>query len=389
MPSFDVIVVGGGLVGASFALALERADVAVALVETHPAPAAPADTSWDSRIYTVSPGNVEWLIERGLWPRAAEERAVRVERMSIFGDRSGARLEFSAYDAGLRELAWVLENRLLHAELWKALNAASHLTLFCPARCAALEWEREHAVLTLADGRALTAKLIVGADGIDSWVRERAGIGSRVDPYRQRGVVANFATARPHESTAFQWFREDGVLALLPLPGHRVSMVWSAPDERALELLALSSDSLAQEVEQAAGGIVGKLEPLTGAAAFTLTRQHVERLVEPRAALIGDAAHNIHPLAGQGVNLGFRDARELASVLAGRGAQRDCGDYHLLRRYERARKEDILALEFTTHGLEKLFEARAVWMAAFRNLGLSLVDAQPIVKNALVRRAIA
>jgi ubiquinone biosynthesis UbiH/UbiF/VisC/COQ6 family hydroxylase len=188
---------------------------------------------------------------------------------------------------------------------------------------------------------------------------------------------------------AFQWFRPDGVLALLPLPGDRVSMVWSAAQAWGRELLGASEEMLARLVEDATGGALGALRVITGAVGFPLRRQRVERLVEPRVALVGDAAHSVHPLAGQGVNLGFRDARELVRVLGDRGAQNDCGDYWLLRRYERARREDIAALELTTHGLEKLFASPAVSMAALRNIGLSLVNAVPFVKNALVRRAAA
>jgi ubiquinone biosynthesis UbiH/UbiF/VisC/COQ6 family hydroxylase len=389
MQSFDVVIVGGGLVGASFALALADAAVSVAVVEPQARGTEPDDDNWDSRVYAVSPGNAQWLHELGIWQRVPPARAQRIERMRIFGDRAPARIEFSAYDAGLRELAWIIENRRLQSTLRNALEAAPHVTLVSPAHCAELLWQQEAAVLTLRDGQALHARLIVGADGTDSWVRERMGVAASTHDYPQVGVVANFATAQPHDATAFQWFRSDGVLALLPLPGNRVSMVWSAVEERARELLAAPEAVLASEVAEASAGALGALSVITPAAAFPLRRQRVETLVEPRAALIGDAAHNVHPLAGQGVNLGFRDARELASVLRGRGVQRDCGDYALLRRYERARREDIAALDFTTHGLEKLFGSQAVWMAGLRNWGLTLVDAQPLLKNALVRRAAA
>lgn len=371
------------------ALALGEADVTVALVDPQGPPARLAPDSWDGRVYAISPGNAAWLETLGVWGPLPEQRMARVDLMRIFGDRPPARLEFSAYDAGLRELAWIVENNLLQVELWSALEKAGHAALFCRARCAAITRERDHAALTLTDGQTLTARLIVGADGADSWIREEAGIACKSHPYAQTGVVANFACERPHEGTAFQWFRADGVLALLPLPGERVSMVWSAPDERARELLTASGEVLVRNVEEASGLILGKLQLVTPPVGFPLRRQRVERLVEPRVALIGDAAHNVHPLAGQGVNLGFRDARELAAVLAGRGARSDCGDYGLLRRYERARKEDIAALELTTDGLEKLFSSRAVWVAGLRNLGLSLVDSQLPLKNMLVRHAVA
>jgi ubiquinone biosynthesis UbiH/UbiF/VisC/COQ6 family hydroxylase len=389
MQTFDVVVIGAGIVGAAFALGLERTGLSVALVEPHPPASVPERDDWDNRVYTVSPGNVEWLERLGVWQRLPEHRLTRVERMLIYGEPGPAALTFSAYDAGLRELAWTAESRELQAALWSALEEAGHVTLHPRTRPRDISWDREHARLLLEDGAELTGRLIVAADGADSWVRERAGIQATTREYRQVGVVANFECQAPHEGAAFQWFLPEGVLALLPLAGNCVSMVWSAQDAWARELLEASPERLSEEVARAGGGILGRLRPLGRAAGFPLKLQHVPRLVEPRVALIGDAAHNIHPLAGQGVNLGLRDARELAEVLTARGAQRDCGDYRLLRQYERARKEDIAALELTTDGLEKLFSVPGVWIARLRNLGLAFVDAQPPLKNGLTRRAAA
>ena len=389
MQSFDVIVVGAGIVGAALALALRDADLTVAVIEPS-APRLPDRAAgWDSRVYTFSPGNVAWLETLAVWSKLPSERATRVETMEIFGDRAGARLEFSAYEAGMRELAWVAESRELQFALWQALESASHVTLQRGARCSDVAWERDAAHLRLDDGSELAARLVVGADGGDSWVRARAGIAVTTHDYHQLGVVANFEAERPHRGVAYQWFTGADVLALLPLPDRLVSMVWSAPESRARELLAMAPEALTAEVERASAEALGRLRVITPAAAFPLKRQHVARLVQPRVALVGDAAHNIHPLAGQGVNLGLRDARELARVLASRGPHRDCGDHSLLRRYERARREDIAALELTTDGLEKLFNTSAVWLAGLRNFGLSLTDAQGPIKTALARRAAA
>lgn len=389
METVDVVVVGGALVGASFALALASAEVQVALVEPQPPSTSAADGMWDSRVYALSPGNAEWLASLGIWNHLTAERLAQVETMEVFGDRAAHRLRFTAYDAGLRQLAWIVENRVLQTALWQAVCASPHIRIYPGGVCEALVREREAAVLTLGHGERLRARLIVGADGPTSWVRRSAGITANVDEYGENAVVANFSTTRHHAETAFQWFRSDGVLALLPLPGERVSMVWSAPREHARALLQFDDAGLASAVETASSGVVGRLNTITPAAAFPLRRQHVQRLVAPRVALVGDAAHVIHPLAGQGVNLGMRDARTLAEVIATRGAQTDCGDYHLLRRYERARREDIAELEWTTHGLEKLFAQRAVWMAELRNKGLSLVDGLALLKNALVKHAVA
>jgi ubiquinone biosynthesis UbiH/UbiF/VisC/COQ6 family hydroxylase len=389
MQAFDVIVSGAGIVGAAFALGLARANVRVAVIEPQPPRAPASESAWDTRVYTVSPGNAEWLATLQAWQRMPAERLTRVETMQIYGDRAPGRLEFSAYEAGMRELAWVAESRELQRALWHSLEEASHVTLFAGARCADIAWARDEARVTLEDGSGLSARLVVGADGADSWVRQRAGIDVTTHDYGQLGVVANFETERGHGGVAYQWFTGEGVLAFLPLPGNRTSIVWSVPEAHGRELLAHTPERLCAEVERASAGALGALRVITPAAAFPLKRQRVARLVEPRAALIGDAAHNIHPLAGQGVNLGLRDARELAAVLTERGAQRDCGDYALLRRFERARREDIAAVELTTDGLEKLFNTPAVWMARLRNFGLTIVDAQGPLKTALARRAAA
>ena len=385
----DVAIVGGGIVGAALALALEDAHASVVLIGPQSAGSRGERDGWDSRIYTVSPGNADWLAALGIWQALPQGRLTRVEAMRVFGDDGAAELSFSAYDAGLRELAWTVENRVLHDALWTALQSAPHVELQRSARCADIAWGTDHALITLEDGREVTARLVIGADGADSWVRARAGISALSHGYAQLGVVANFTSERAHEETAFQWFRCDGVLALLPLPERRVSMVWSAPETRGRELMGMSPSALGAEVTAATREAVGRLDLIGTPVAFPLHRVRVERLAEPRVALVGDAAHNVHPLAGQGLNLGMRDARELASVLASRGPQRDCGDYALLRRYERARKEDILALDLTTDGLAKLFASGEVWLAKARNFGLALIDLQPQLKNLLVRQATA
>jgi ubiquinone biosynthesis UbiH/UbiF/VisC/COQ6 family hydroxylase len=244
-------------------------------------------------------------------------------------------------------------------------------------------------VLELEGGTSVKTKLIVGADGADSWVRQTARIASKPVSYGQLGVVANFEVEKPHRGRAWQWFRDGGVLALLPMPGRRVSMVWSTSEAHGRMLLELSAESLCASVQQASAGMLGAMTLIGAPAAFPLQLQRIAQFVLPRLALVGDAAHNVHPLAGQGVNLGFRDARELVSVLHDRGAQTDCGEYALLRRYERARREDVLALEVATDGLQKLFARDTPSVAVARNVGLNAVNAVALLKNMLVQRAVA
>jgi len=308
--------------------------------------------------------------------------------MQVYGDEQGARLEFSAYDAGLRELAFTVENRRLQHALREAASGED-LRIYCPAGWTTLEFHAGQVAMRLDDGTELAARLVIGADGAESRVRAQAGIAVRVSDYRQLGVVANFSCEKAHHDVAFQWFMRDGVLALLPLPGNRVSMVWSLAEERGRRLLELPETALASEVESASGGALGTLRVITPAAGFPLKLQRVTQFTRPRLALVGDAAHNVHPLAGQGVNLGFRDARALAKVLRERGPQDDCGDYALLRRYERARREDVFTMQAATDGLQKLFSSDAVFLARARNLGLRLVDRQSWLKSFLVHHAVA
>jgi ubiquinone biosynthesis UbiH/UbiF/VisC/COQ6 family hydroxylase len=386
--SYDVVIIGGGLVGLSLARALAGSGLSLALVESQPQGTITEADSWDNRIYAVSPGCASFLDHGGAWQRLPQERLARIEVMRVYGDDAAACLEFSAYDAGLRELAFVVESRQLQSALRQAMHEQD-IRIHCPASWTALEFHADHAMLRLDDGTEIAARLVVGADGSESRVRAAAGIAAMPADYRQLGVVANFFCEKPHRGTAFQWFMSDGVLALLPLPGDRVSMVWSIARERGQGLLALAAAELAWEVESASRGAVGGLRLTTAPAAFPLRLQRVTQFTKHRVALVGDAAHNVHPLAGQGVNLGFRDARMLARVLMERGPQRDCGDHALLRRHERARREDVAAVQLTTDGLQKLFSENAVWITRARNLGLKLVNSQPLLKSFLIHHAVA
>ncbi len=388
---FDILIIGGGLVGASLAAALRPAGLSVALVEGQPMAGSGerpvAEQGWDSRIYAISPGSATFLTQCGAWQRLNQSRVQQVERMRVFGD-DGAELDFGAYQLGVAEMAFILENNLLQQALWEGLRQQDNLTLFSPARCAGIEWHEDAAHLKLEDGRQIQARLVVGADGRDSWVRREAGIIAPPTLYNQHGVVANFVAEKPHRGTAYQWFQPDGILALLPLPQQRVSMVWSVSPEKASTLLELPHAELCAQVAVASQHTLGALHMITPPAAFPLRLLHLPQIVKPRLALVGDAAHNVHPLAGQGVNLGFRDARQLAQVIQQRGAQPDCGNISLLRRYERARREDILSMQFTTDTLKKLFNNSNPLLRSARNLGLAATNRITPLKKMLVRHAL-
>lgn len=386
---FDMIVIGGGLVGASLVVALKDSGLKIALIEPHASMPLPKDESWDSRVYAISPGSAAFLQGLGVWQLMESARVAPVYEIAVFGDDNSAHIHFSAYEIGLPELAFIAENRQLQTAVWEVLKSPNeNIQIFCPAKCTAIVWQESCVEVQLEDGSQLQASLVVGADGVNSWVRKQAEIDVSRHAYHQIGLVANFSAELSHRNIAHQWFRRDGVLALLPLPDKRVSMVWSTSEGQADELRNLPAEELCQRVGEASSHTLGALQLITPPVGFPLNFVHVEKLVKPRLVLIGDAAHGIHPLAGQGVNLGLRDTRELAAVLNGRGMQTDCGDFMLLRRYELARKEDILAMELVTDGLQKLFNNTDPTLARLRNLGLEITNHLPLIKNRLMQHAL-
>jgi ubiquinone biosynthesis UbiH/UbiF/VisC/COQ6 family hydroxylase len=388
-PDFDVLIAGAGLVGLALASALAATGLKVALADRGPivAPGAPADSDWDARVYAISPGSATFLHALGAWQVLPHERIAPIETMRVFGD-DGATLEFSAYEQGERALAWIVEERALRAALVPFVHGAG-VAIFAPRAFESMVWSSEAGILRFADGETISARLVVAADGVRSWVRSAAGIVAVPKPYGQTAVVANFACARAHHGRAHQWFRADGsVLAWLPLPGRRVSIVWSAPEALAQELLAASPDELAARVAEAGKGALGKLECLTPAVPFSLQFLKLSAVVAHRLAIVGDAAHGVHPLAGQGVNLGFGDADALAAVLRERGPLMDAGAPVLLERYARRRAFPVRAMQTVTDGLAHLFRIDAPLIRTARNLGMAAVNRLPPAKRLLARSAL-
>lgn len=384
MQDFDVVIVGGGLAGLALACALRETRLRLALLEQRP-PSRPA--GWDARVYAISPANARFLQRVGTWKHLATERMTQIHAMRVCGDRLG-QIEFSAYQAGVSELAWVLESSLIACELWESIKRQSNLTLLCPARPRTVDIGEPAARLTASDGQLLSASLLVGADGRDSWLRASLGLRANETDYREMGVVANFACERPHRGIARQWFRPDGILAWLPLAGERISIVWSTPEANARELVALPANELCTRVAGAGNNQLGDLALLTPAAAFPLRLLQVPRTVAPRLALIGDAAHGIHPLSGHGINLGFQDAAALAAVISRQTDWQDIGSLRVLQAYQRERREETLLMQGTTHLLHELFANDLPGLAALRNFGMNLADRLPVVKNLLIRYAI-
>lgn len=382
---FDLIIVGGGLAGLSLACALRESRLKIALIESASPPSRPA--GWDARVYAVTPANAAFLDRIGVWKHLDAERICPIHAMQVLGDRA-ARLDFSAYESGIDELGWILESSLMACELWENVKRQKNVSLFFGATPQSLTIGESAAALTLADGHALTAKLVIGADGRNSWVRGAASLPAHETSYDEMGVVANFSCEKPHRNIARQWFRQDGVLAWLPLPGERISIVWSTPDAHAAELTVLAPEAFADKVATAGQHELGALTLITPPAAFPLRLLRVARTVAPRVALIGDAAHGIHPLSGHGINLGFQDASALAELLAAATEWQDIGAERFLQRYQRIRREETVLMQTATHALHRLFHETLPGVAPLRNLGLALTDKLPMAKNLLVRYAI-
>ena len=389
----DVIIVGAGLVGLALAAALARAGLRVTIadrgnVTTSAAARDAGGEDWDQRVYAISPGSASFLHSLGAWQLLPVERIAPIEAMDVRGD-AGGRIEFSAYELGERALAWIVENRELSTALVRAARSAPGLDVVAPCTPASIAWRAGAAELRLDDGRTISARLIVGADGVHSWTRSEAGMRSVPRAYGQSGVVANFATERAHRGRALQWFLPDGsVLAWLPLPGRRISIVWSAPSALAAELTTLDAAGLAARVGEAGGHELGALTAITSAAAFELSFLKLSSVVGDRLALVGDAAHGVHPLAGQGVNLGFGDAAALAAILGARGPVADAGAAILLERYARRRAGPVLAMQAVTDGLVRLFDVRAPWLRVLRNRGMRAVGAVGPLKRLLAQPAL-
>ena len=372
MDKYDVCVRGAGPVGLSTALALARQGLSVAL---HGA-ALPAGTAPDLRAYALNPASVELLVSLKVWDALPADARTPVYDMHIEGDAPGAALDFSAWSQGTEALAWIVDATELDTALRSAVRFAPHISL-----------------LTEAQADFADAALTVLAEGKASATRTRLGVRMPVQRYGQRAVAARLDSTQAHAGMARQWFRSPDVLALLPLgrptPGRSLALVWSVPDARADELLALTPAAFEAALNDATGAAAGTLTLASERAAWPLTLARADQVCGPGWVLVGDAAHVVHPLAGQGLNLGFADVLALAGVLHGREPWRALGDEKLLRRYARERELPTRAMGEVTDTLLRLFASQNPGLKELRNRGLTLVNQVPALKRFLTARAIA
>ena len=391
---FDVVIAGGGMVGAGLAALLLNTPatrgLSVALLEPRP-PAPPlAGETLDLRVSALSRASEHLIREVGAWPRVLERGPCAYERMIVWdaADPVGGRgtLTFDAAETGEPDLGHITENRAIAAALLERALAGGATLL--RTELTGIELEPDAARALTAE-RSLTAGLIVAADGADSAVRGWAGIGGSGEAYPQEAVVAHLTPERPHAGAARQRFLPTGPIALLPLADGRVSLVWSTTPEAAAGLVAADNAAFGAAVTAASDGVLGMLAPTTPRAKFPLRRFHAASYCRPRFALVGDAAHAVHPLAGQGVNLGFLDVVALAGEIARALANgEDYGDPRVLGRYGRARRAQNALMGAALDRLYRLFRDERAGVARLRRFGLGLVNQAGPVKRMFVQRAL-
>lgn len=385
----DILVIGGGMVGAAFAAAAAREGLSVALVDAQAPKTFTRTSATDLRVSALSRASQRILENLGAWPMISAVRIAPYRDMRVWDSQGNGQVEFSAAELGEATLGHIVENGLTRHALWQALQTRSDLiSIHAPDGVASLTETESHIEAALDSGAVVRAKLVVAADGANSATRKRFSIDVSGDSYGQRGLVAAVQGEKSHGEVARQRFLPGGPLAMLPLYNDRVSIVWSLPEQEAERLLKASDEEFLAELTEASEGALGKMVSVSERAAFPLRRQHAGNYVLPRVALIGDAAHVVHPLAGQGANLGFLDAAALAEVLgAAHRDGRDIGSLRTLRKYERWRKGDNLATLWTMDGFKKLFSNEDTVLAKLRNTGFSIFNRIEPLKHAAIRRA--
>jgi 2-octaprenyl-3-methyl-6-methoxy-1,4-benzoquinol hydroxylase len=383
----DVVVIGAGVVGSAAALAAARDGLRVALVEAH-APAPWREDQPDLRVYAIAPDSSALMQDLGVWPAVARARAFAYRRMRVWDAAGGDELVFDADALARGQLGHIVEHGLLVDRLWDACGREPRIQRHCPDKLAGLEQDEASVTAVLEDGRRLRARLLLGADGAVSKVRALAGLDTEAHDYGQRGLVAYVGTEKPHEATAWQRFLPSGPLAFLPCADGRSSIVWTLPIAEAERRLALDDDAFCRELTRAFDARLGAVVSVSPRAAFPLRRQLATSYVSGRVALVGDAAHAVHPLAGQGVNLGLRDVAALRSLwLAAVERGTDLASPHRLARWARARRSENAVAAYSFEAINRVFSNDAMLPTLLRGHALGVAGRLPPLARLLWKRA--
>jgi 2-octaprenylphenol hydroxylase len=388
---YDIVVIGAGMVGAAAASLLARSGFSVAVVEHQEPLPFDASQTVGLRVSAFSPGSAQILAEAGAWRQVKRQRHCPYGRMAVEDRDETTVLEFTAVEFGLDQLGTIVENELVQWSLWQSLLAMGGVEIYCPDQVAGLEYRDDDIEISLESGTNMSCSLLVAADGADSGIRKRLGIRQDHWEYGQQGLVAVVQTATPNPGLAWQRFLEGGPLAFLPLDDGSSSIVWSLPEAEAERLLELDEAAFLAELDHAVSGGENhwpdRLVACGPRAAFPLTMRLSERYAADRTVLIGDAAHVVHPLAGQGVNLGLLDAAGLVEVLVeARNRQTDFAAEKTLEKFARWRRSEAEVMARGMHGIRGLFIPEE--LGPIRRLGIGLIAGSWIAKEAFINRAI-
>ncbi|WP_456379727.1 UbiH/UbiF/VisC/COQ6 family ubiquinone biosynthesis hydroxylase [Thiolapillus sp.] len=392
--STDIIIAGGGMVGAALACALAEQGFTITLLERRePGLQWPPD-SYDIRVSAISRASQNIFHNLQAWPRMVQQRVTPYEQMRVWESSAmvtlpwAPEIHFHAADIGEPDLGHIIENRVIQGALWEQMQSLKNINIHCPASISGLELDEESPRVVLNDGTRLRASLIVAADGARSSLRDLAGISTGGWAYDQTAVVCTVRAEKGNQSTCWQRFMPAGPLALLPMDDELFSIVWSTTPQQAEELLQTPPGHFNAALTQASEARLGKLSLIGERGAFPLRLQHARQYIKPGLALVGDAAHVIHPLAGQGVNLGLLDMAELTDVLVrARSKDHPLGSPHTLRRYERARKGENIAMQGAMDLFKRIFSNDMAPLHLARDLGMGLTEHIPPLKNLLIRNA--
>jgi len=373
----DVVIVGAGMVGLTLANSLSKQGKSLAIIDRNIPQEFDTTQPYDARVTAVSPGSQAIFEHVNAWSSMQAKRITPFNRMVVWDAVEGAKINFSASDIQHENLGHIVENLVIQTSLHEALQPQTNINWFVPVVIGNVLTREDHIEVVLDNDQVLTAKLLVGADGRRSSVRKFAKINYSEKSYQQQGIVARVQTEHPHEDTAWQRFLSTGPLALLPLNNGECSIVWSVNDEEANELMELGEHEFAQALTKASGLHLGNISLCSKRATFPLVSGQAESMVQPRIALVGDAAHALHPLAGQGANLGFTDAAILADVLA--QTERDIGSVKVLRKYERARVGETQVMQRAMDAFVAAFSSTSTPVITARNYALNAANRiQPI-----------
>ncbi|MGK2946289.1 MAG: FAD-dependent 2-octaprenylphenol hydroxylase [Candidatus Malihini olakiniferum] len=389
MQSFDVVIAGGGMVGLALACGLQHFGLHIAVLEQHMPQQAAEDGAYSLRVSAINAASERLLCHLDVWQDIATERISPYSSMYVWDKDSFGNIHFEGKAYGFSRLGYIIENDAIQRALWRRAEQAKDITLIAPAMLQQIAWGENDAFITLDDGTMLTARLVVGADGADSWLRQQANIPLTFWDYGHHTLVATVRTERPHDGVALQVFHGDGILAFLPLANaHLCSIVWSLPPLQAETMLALTNEEFNQQLAIAFDTQLGLCTAISARQTHLLTGRYARSFAAHRLALVGDATHTIHPLAGQGVNLGFMDVAMLISEIRRLNLQgKDIGRYLYLRRYERHRKYSAALMLASMQVFRELFNGENPAKKLLRDIGLTLANRLPGIKMVLVRQA--